>query len=148
MPPKPMAPKTRKSEKRCSKCNRPNKGCYCKWNAAKKALREEAKGTGIVKPELAKLREQSNRNDREQRAARKRNNFTSDHDKRRCKGPDGRTGTCQKLRASKCSPPGFSFCKACYRKAYPAASATVRAASTAAQYRGQRSRAPNWSPVV
>ena len=133
-----MAPTGPNTEKRCDKCiNRKYQCRKCSGKPAthitRTALRKKARETGEVAPALAKYRKQCNQNGREQRAQKKIYGFKIEHDERRCKGPDGKTGTCQKLRVSYCSPPGYSFCTTCYRKAFPAAAATVRAARSAAR---------------
>ena len=133
-----MAPTGPNTEKRCDKCiNRKYQCRQCSGKPAthitRTALQKKARETGEVAPALAKYRTQSNQNEREQRAQKKLYGFKIEPDERRCEGPDGKTGTCQKLRISYCSPPGYSFCTTCHRKAFPAAAATVRAASSAAR---------------
>ena len=116
-----MAPTSPTPERRCGKCQASPKQCStCKFNAARKALRDTARETSVVAPRLIKIREQHKKNTREQRKSAKANGCTyGKPDQRKCKGPDGKTGNCEKFRKSACSPPGFSFCMACYRKAFP-----------------------------
>ena len=129
-----MAPTSPTQEKRCDKCT--NRAYQCRECSGKplihrkrKTLQKKARETGEVDPELDNYRKQGKKNDREQREQKKLYGFPTDE--RRCKGPDGQTGTCGKTRVSSCSPAGYSFCTACYTKAYPAEAATVRAANTA-----------------
>ena len=138
-----MAPTGPNTEKRCDKCI--NRKYQCRQCSGKRdstptrtALRKKARETGDVTPALAKYRKQCCENEREQRQQRKKYGIKFKNDERKCKGPDGQTGTCGKTRVSKCSPPGYSFCTTCYHKANPAAAATVRAASSAARAARQK----------
>ena len=139
-----MAPTSPTPAERCDKCrNRAYQCRQCSGNTDKHpkrtALQKKARETGEVAPALAKYRKQSNQNEREQRAQKKLYGFKIEPDERRCKGPDGKTGTsCQHLRVSSCSPPGYSFCTTCHHKANPAAAAPVRAASSAARAARQK----------
>jgi hypothetical protein len=134
-----MAPKsTKPEEKRCVNCiNRPYQCRQCSGKPdtqhKRTALRKKARETGDVTPALAKYRKQCCENEREQRQQRKKYGIKFKNDERKCKGPDGQTGTCGKTRVSSCSPAGYSFCTACYTMAYPAEAATVRAACRAAR---------------
>jgi hypothetical protein len=141
-----MAPTSPTTGKRCVQCM--NRAYQCRQcsgkrdrNPTRTALIKKARETGVVAPALDKCRKQHNKNDREQRASKKLHGFKIKHDERRCKGPDGKTGTsCQHLRVSSSSPRGFSFCTACYHKAYPEASAASRAASRAASSAARQKR--------
>ena len=133
-----MAPTSPTKKKRCSNCT--NRAYQCRQCSGKRkrtptrtALQKKARETGVVAPKLDQYRKQANKNDREQRQQKKLHGFKIEHDDRRCKGPDGQTGTCGKTRVSSCSPAGYSFCTACYTMAYPAEAATVRAARRAAR---------------
>jgi hypothetical protein len=133
-----MAPTSPTPAERCVKCR--NRAYQCRQCSGKRAthptrtaLQKKARETGDVALELDNYRKQANKNEREQRVQKKLYGFPTDDRDRRCKGPDGQTGTCGKTRVSSCSPPGYSFCTTCHRKAYPAASATFRAARRAAR---------------